>query len=111
MKQASDGLEGFEKALRLQPDLIVSDLMMPGMDGLELLRKIRDTFDTSHIPFILLTAKSQIDSKIEGFEAGADDYITKPFSPSYLMVRIAKLLESEALHEIEKFIRRRLLLR
>jgi signal transduction histidine kinase/DNA-binding response OmpR family regulator/ligand-binding sensor domain-containing protein len=100
VKQASDGLEGFEKALRLQPDLIVSDLMMPGMDGLELLRKIRDTFDTSHIPFILLTAKSQIDSKIEGFEAGADDYITKPFSPSYLMVRIAKLLEKrKQLHE------------
>jgi len=73
-------------------DLVISDIMMPEMDGIELCCKLRENFDTSHLPLILLTAKSEIEDRIEGLQAGADSYIPKPFHPDHLKVRIEKLL-------------------
>jgi DNA-binding response OmpR family regulator len=85
-------------ALLLQESiqLIVSDVMMPGMDGFELCRTIKTDFDYSHIPVILLTAKNTLQSKIEGLEIGADAYIEKPFSPAHLQVQIANLLNNRS---------------
>ncbi|MBN2745027.1 MAG: response regulator [Marinilabiliaceae bacterium] len=90
--EAVDGEQALKVASEHVPDLILSDWMMPGMNGLELLRHLRENVNTSHIPFVMLTAKTDIDSKIEGLETGADDYITKPFSTSYLLARIQNLL-------------------
>ncbi len=83
-------------ALLLQESvqLIVSDVMMPGMDGFEFCRIVKTDFDYSHIPVILLTAKNTLQSKIEGLEIGADAYIEKPFSPAHLQVQIANLLNN-----------------
>lgn len=91
--EAEDGREGVEKSQSYQPDIIVSDVMMPGMDGIEMTRALREEMTTSHIPIILLTAKSNIESKLEGMKLGADDYITKPFSAAYLKARVFNLLE------------------
>ncbi|WP_109700422.1 response regulator transcription factor [Chitinophaga deserti] len=75
-------------------DLVISDVMMPVMDGFELCKTIKTTFAISHIPVVLLTAKNTLRSKIEGLETGADAYIEKPFSPAYLKVQIANLLSN-----------------
>lgn len=91
--EAENGKIGLEKSKEYQPDVIVSDIMMPEMDGIEMVRALREEMTTSHIPIVLLTAKSTIESKIEGMELGADDYITKPFSAAYLKARIFNLLE------------------
>jgi len=91
--EAPNGQLGFESALKLHPDFIVSDIMMPVCDGIEFLHKIRNTVETSHIPFVLLSAKTNIESKLQGLSYGADDYITKPFSVAYFQARIANLLE------------------
>ena len=91
--EAEDGAEGMKKALKHHPDFIVSDIMMPNMDGIELLHSLRNERSTSHIPVVLLTAKSTIETKLEGLEYGADDYITKPFSITYFKARIANLLK------------------
>jgi signal transduction histidine kinase/ligand-binding sensor domain-containing protein/DNA-binding response OmpR family regulator len=91
--EAVNGVEGLEKAGRLMPDIIVSDVMMPEMDGIEMCRKIKDNINTSHLPVILLTAKTSDDFTIEGFDAGADDYIPKPFNPKLLHSRIKNILE------------------
>ncbi len=90
---AENGEEAYRKAMAEKPDLIVSDVMMPEMDGIELCRKLRENFDTSHIPLILLTAKAEIEDRIAGLKAGADSYIPKPFHPEHLKVRIQKLLQ------------------
>ena len=90
---AENGLIGFEKALELIPDLILSDMMMPLMDGFTLCTKIRQDERTSHIPFVLLTARNTIESKLEGLELGADEYMTKPFNIKEIQVRIKNLLE------------------
>jgi signal transduction histidine kinase/DNA-binding response OmpR family regulator/ligand-binding sensor domain-containing protein len=91
--EAVDGEDGWEKALMYCPDFIVSDIMMPRMDGIELLQKLKNNINTSHIPVVLLTAKTTIESKLEGLSSGADDYITKPFSVPYFQARIANLIQ------------------
>ena len=92
LKVASDGKAGIAMAKELDVDLIVSDVMMPGMNGFELTKRLKNSFETSRIPIILLTALSTDENVLEGTESGADAYITKPFSPQLLMARILQLL-------------------
>lgn len=92
--EASDGQNGLRLAKESVPDLIVSDVMMPVMDGLTFCSKIKEDEVTSHIPVILLTARSEESQRIEGYEHGADAYITKPFSDHLLLVRISNLLQA-----------------
>jgi signal transduction histidine kinase/ligand-binding sensor domain-containing protein/CheY-like chemotaxis protein len=91
---AGEGGEGCRKAFSQIPDIIVSDVMMPGMDGMTFCRKVKEDIRTSHIPVILLTAKDSISDKEEGYLSGADSYLTKPFSATLLHSRINNLLES-----------------
>ena len=86
--KASNGQMGFELAQQLQPDLVVSDVMMPVMSGKEMCYKIKNSLELAYIPVVLLTAQSSIDYTIEGYMFGADDYITKPFSPSERVARV-----------------------
>lgn len=91
---AVNGVDGLAKAQESIPDLVLSDIMMPGMNGIELCEKLKTDERTSHIPVVLLTAQQSDDYKIAGFETGADAYITKPFSSSILRIRITNLIES-----------------
>ncbi len=101
--EASDGVEGLEMANHYLPDLIVSDIMMPNMDGIEFCKRIKSNIKTSHIPVILLTARVDNETKYEGITEGADDYIPKPFEMEYLVIRIKNLLNSrEKLRELFK---------
>lgn len=90
---AREGKEGLEKAIEYMPDLILTDLMMPGMNGFDLCREIRNSIVLNHIPIIIITAKSEDMDRVQGIEAGADAYLLKPFNTDELYVRIAKLLE------------------
>ncbi|MBN2213546.1 MAG: response regulator [Bacteroidales bacterium] len=90
---ANNGIKGLELALNEEPDLIISDIMMPGKDGFDLCDRIKSDIRISHIPVILLTALTSIDDRIKGISKGADEYITKPFHPKHLIIRIEKLLE------------------
>ena len=92
--KALDGQEALDVLRQEAIQLVVSDVMMDVMDGFELCRQIKTNFEYSHIPVILLTAKSSLQSKIEGLEIGADAYIEKPFSPEHLQVQIANLLSN-----------------
>ena len=94
---ASDGNEGIKLAIEHQPDLILSDIMMPNLTGTEMCAKLKRNVQTSHIPIILLTAKSATKYKIEGLETGADDYLTKPFNTKILKARIKNLLQNRVL--------------
>ncbi|WP_158651404.1 hybrid sensor histidine kinase/response regulator transcription factor [Pseudotamlana carrageenivorans] len=91
---ASHGKEGLDLAIKKVPDLIISDVMMPVMDGIQFLEALKNTTETSHVPVILLTAKSSVESKIEGLNYGADYYITKPFDTEFLKASIENLISS-----------------
>ena len=93
VETASDGKEGYEKVKVMQPDLVISDIMMPGMDGFELCRRSKAELLTCHIPFLLLTAKGDEENRAEGYSAGADGYIAKPFSIKTLRTRVNSLIE------------------
>ncbi len=93
---ADRGNQGLEKAISELPDLILLDVMMPDMDGFEVLRQIRNNEKTADIPVIMFTAKTQVDDKVTGFEAGADDYLTKPTHPSELTARVKAILARAA---------------
>ena len=90
---ANDGIQGEKLAIQKSPDLIISDLMMPLLDGLELCNRIKNNIQTSHIPFILLTARLSDEARIESYKAGADSYISKPFDMEVLLARIEMLFE------------------
>lgn len=94
VKSAENGKQALEQIELEHPDIIITDIMMPEMDGLEMTRRIKSGLDTCHLPLIMLTAKSAHEQKVEGIETGADAYVEKPFTPDYLLVRIRKLLES-----------------
>jgi DNA-binding response OmpR family regulator len=102
--EALNGTIGIEKALEEIPDAIICDVMMPGIDGYEVCRKLKQDEKTSHIPILILTAKSSEQHTIEGFESGADDYVAKPFSSAILKVRIKSLIDSRELLR-KKFIK------
>ena len=89
---AKDGVEAFEIAKEKEPDLIILDLMLPRMDGFTVFKELRLDSRTKDIPVIMLTAKAQLDDVITGLEMGADDYLTKPFSPKELVLRVKALL-------------------
>ena len=95
VESAFDGKEGFAKAVELIPDLIISDIMMPEMDGFELCKRVKANNLTATIPVILLTAKSSSQYKLMGIQTGADDYISKPFDPDYLIEKVRILLLSQ----------------
>ncbi len=92
IREAENGKDGLDRALQELPDLIISDVMMAEMDGLEFCKSIKSDIRTAHIPVILLTARAPIEDRIEGIETGADDYITKPFSLKFLTIKARNLL-------------------
>ncbi|GHC47741.1 response regulator transcription factor [Roseibacillus persicicus] len=89
---ANDGLVGQDLALRERPDLIILDLMLPGKDGYSVFKELRRDNRTAHTPVLMLTARAQTEDRIKGFEAGADDYLTKPFSPKELVLRVNAIM-------------------
>lgn len=99
MITAEDGLDGIQKLNDQSVDLIISDIMMPEMDGFEFQKKILDDPDKRHIPFIFLTAKSQDEDQIKGLETGVREYITKPFNPKLLVARVQNILRSSGAEE------------
>ncbi len=98
--RAENGEAGLEKALKIIPDIILSDVMMPEMDGISMLEKLKSDFRTSHIPVVMLTAKADIDSRLIGLERGADAYLAKPFNENELHIQLKNLIEQrKKLHE------------
>lgn len=96
VESALNGKDGFAKAVELVPDLIISDVMMPGMDGFELCKRVKANISIATVPVILLTAKGADQYKLMGIQTGADDYISKPFDPNYLIEKVQKLLLSQS---------------
>src|SRR5690606_1223987 len=95
---AGDGVEGLDAVRRESPDLIISDVMMPNMDGYEFCRRIKEDATTRQIPFVMLTAKAELSMKIEGLNCGADDYLVKPFDAEELQARVRSLLKLRRLN-------------
>ncbi|MCD8260967.1 MAG: response regulator [Bacteroides sp.] len=95
--QTQDGQEGLIKTREIQPDIVLSDIMMPGMSGIEMCRKIKNNFDTSHIPVILLTAQTAEEYTMQELKMGADDCVTKPFNVKHLFMRCNNLVNSRKL--------------
>jgi ligand-binding sensor domain-containing protein/DNA-binding response OmpR family regulator/nitrogen-specific signal transduction histidine kinase len=95
--EAQDGQEGLEKTKEIQPDIVLSDIMMPRMSGIEMCRKIKSNFETSHIPVVLLTAQAAEEYTMQGLKMGADDYVTKPFNVKHLFMRCNNLVNSRKL--------------
>ncbi len=95
VEDAGDGVSGFDAAQRLRPDLIILDVMLPGMDGIEVCRRLRENEATADIPILMLTAKDEVRDRVEGLESGADDYLTKPFSFEELLARVRALLRRQ----------------
>lgn len=93
--QAVNGREGLDKARALHPDFILTDVMMPEMDGLSMVREIKSDTNTSHIPIVILSAKASMDDRIEGLKLGVNDYITKPFSATYLKQRMTNIISNQ----------------
>ena len=93
IEEAMDGVEGIEKIIKKMPDIVISDIMMPRMDGIELCKSLKTNEQTSHIPVILLTARNSEASQMLGYETGADDYMNKPFNVKLLELRIHNLVE------------------
>jgi diguanylate cyclase (GGDEF)-like protein len=90
---AEDGVEALKSVEASHPDLVLLDLMMPNMDGYEVCRRLKSNYQTSHIPVIMVTAKADLENKLQGFEDGANDYIAKPFAVTELLVRIRNVLQ------------------
>lgn len=107
--EASNGQEGFDIAIELFPDIIISDIMMPIMDGITLSNKLKTDMRSSHIPIILLTARTLASSVIEGLETGADEYITKPFDENILLARVNNLLQNRK--RIREYISKELIIK
>ncbi|SMC26591.1 two component transcriptional regulator, winged helix family [Desulfacinum hydrothermale DSM 13146] len=100
--KAQDGTHALETALAEKPDLVILDLMLPGMDGLEVCKEIRRNGETAHVPIIMLTARGEEADRIVGLELGADDYVVKPFSPRELVLRVQAVLRRSSTLEEEK---------
>jgi len=102
VRTAQDGVKGLETAMEHLPDLIILDLMLPGMDGLEICKSLKRNPKTEKIPVVMLTAKGEEVDRIVGLELGADDYIVKPFSPRELMLRVRAILKRLASERSEE---------
>ena len=92
---ASDGVDGISAAQRINPDLVILDLMLPGMDGLEVCRRLRSNPTTQDIPILMLTAKDEVRDRVVGLETGADDYLTKPFDFQELVARVKAIIRRQ----------------
>ncbi len=99
---AGTGEEALIKARAQLPDLMILDLMLPGIDGLEVCKKVKGDSKTQHIPIIMLTAKGEEADVVTGLELGADDYVTKPFSPKVLIARVRRILQRTVARDLEK---------
>ena len=107
IETASSGEEALSKARKSSPDLIILDLMLPGIDGLEVCKKLKGDIKTEHIPIVMLTAKGDESDIVTGLELGAEDYITKPFSPKVLIARVRRILHRAVSRDLEKPIIRK----
>lgn len=102
VESAADGLQGLDAAQRIDPDLIILDVMLPGMDGLEVCRRLRANPITQDTPILMLTAKDDVRDRIAGLDTGADDYLTKPFSFEELVARIRAILRRQSRNRNEE---------
>ena len=107
IETASSGEEALSKARKSSPELIILDLMLPGIDGLEVCKKLKGDIKTEHIPIVMLTAKGDESDIVTGLELGAEDYITKPFSPKVLIARVRRILHRAVSRDLEKPIIRK----